>query len=121
MPQITVEYSDTLADSFDRQAFGRALHAASADLIGSGVPAHKTRFYPVSDAVIGDGSAGHAMVHVDFRMLSGRTDTIKTELAHVVLELLQKFVLPVEGISIQATVEIGNLDRGHYHKVMIDG
>lgn len=121
MPQITVEYSQPLADTFDRRAFALALHALAAPLIGSALTSFKTRFYAIDDGVIGDGDDRHAMVHVDFRLLSGRPAELKHELGAAVLALAERSVSPVAGRDIQVTVEIRDLDRPHYHKAVVAG
>ena len=119
MPQITVEYSQALAETFDRRAFAAELHPLAAELIGSKLASFKTRFYAIEEAFIGDGAAHHAMVHVDFRLLSGRHAETKQALGRAVLDLAERFVRPVAGLDIQVTVEVRDLDRPHYHKVVV--
>lgn len=119
MPQITVEYSQVVAAAFDRRAFALALHPMASALIGSEVASFKTRFYPIEEGVIGDGDAGHAMVHVDFRLLSGRPPEVKQALGTAVLELARAHLRAVAGLDIQVTVEVRDLDRPHYHKAVV--
>lgn len=119
MPQITVEYSQVLAEAFDRRAFALALHPLAAALIGSAQSSFKTRFRALDEVVIGDGAAGHAMVHVDFRLKSGRPAELKRQLGEAVLALAGRFVRPVAGLDIQVTVEVRDLDRPHYHKLVV--
>lgn len=119
MPQITVEYSQVVAETFDRRAFALALHPMAAELIGSALASFKTRFYAIDEAVIGDGAASHAMVHVDFRLLSGRPAELKQRLGTAVLELARAHVRAVPGLAIQVTVEVRDLDRPHYHKLVV--
>jgi 5-carboxymethyl-2-hydroxymuconate isomerase len=119
MPQITVEYSQVLAGSFDRRAFALVLHPMAAEMIGSKLASFKTRFYAIDEAVIGDGAPAHAMVHVDFRLLSGRDGATKQALGRAVLDLAERFVRPVEGLDIQVTVEVRDLDRPNYHKAVV--
>lgn len=120
MPQITVEYSQSLAEAFDRRAFALALHPLASALIASEVASFKTRFYAIEDGVIGDGASTHAMVHVDFRLLSGRSPELKQELGRAVLALARDHVRAVAGVDIQLTVEIRDLDRPHYHKTVVE-
>lgn len=119
MPQITVEYSQVVAAAFDRRTFALALHPMASELIGSAVASFKTRFYAIEEAVIGDGDAAHAMIHVDFRLLSGRPPELKQRLGTAVLELARAHLTVVPGVDIQLTVEVRDLDRPHYHKVEI--
>ena len=53
MPQITVDYSDNLADGFDRPAFARDLHSAVVEIAAAKPPACKTRFRRTEDPVVG--------------------------------------------------------------------
>lgn len=119
MPQITVEYSETVAAAFDRRAFALALHPLAAELIGSALSSFKTRFIVLNEVVIGDGAASHAMVHVDFRLLSGRSPELKRRLGNAVLDLTRAHVQAVAGLTIQVTAEIRDLDRPHYHKTVV--
>lgn len=119
MPQITVEYSQGLADAFDRRAFALALHPLAAELIASKLASFKTRFYAIDEGVIGDGAPSHAMVHVDFRLLSGRPPELKQRLGAAVLELARAHLRAVPGVDIQVTVEVRELDRPHYHKLVV--
>jgi 5-carboxymethyl-2-hydroxymuconate isomerase len=119
MPQITVEYSQALAESFDRRAFALALHPMASELIDSKLASFKTRFYAIEDGVIGDGAASHAMVHVDFRLLSGRPIELKQQLGRAVLALARRHIPAVAGLEIQVTVEVRDLDRPHYHKAVV--
>lgn len=119
MPQIIVEYSAILAASFERQALARALHPLAAELVGSALTSFKTRFIALDEVVIGDGDARHAMVHIDFRLLSGRPAELKQRLGRAVLELARAHVPPVPGLDIQVTVEVHDLDRANYHKVVV--
>ncbi|HLO77840.1 MAG TPA: 5-carboxymethyl-2-hydroxymuconate isomerase [Magnetospirillum sp.] len=118
MPQIRIEYSQGLASAFDRRAFALALHPLAADLIGSALSSFKTRFIVLEETVIGDGAQTHAMVHIDFRLLSGRPPEIKQTLGRAVLDLARQHVAAVPGLDIQITVEVGELDRPHYHKAV---
>lgn len=119
MPQITVEYSQVVQEAFDRRAFALALHPMAAELIGSKLDSFKTRFYAIEEAVIGGGEPCHAMVHIDFRLLSGRPPELKQRLGAAVLELARAHVRAVPGMDIQVTVEVRDLDRPHYHKLVV--
>lgn len=121
MPQITVEFSQAVAAAFDGRAFALALHRMAAPLIDSALNSFKTRLYPIADGVIGDGDARHAMLHVDFRLLSGRPPELKRHLGEAVLALAQSHLTAMPGLDIQVTVEVRDLDRPHYHKAVVSG
>lgn len=73
MPQITVDYSAELDDTFDRPGFADALHPLIAEKVTTKTAACKTRFRRVEETVVADAPGGDALVHVDISLLPGRT------------------------------------------------
>lgn len=114
MPQIIVEYSEALAEAFDRRGFALTLHTAAAELIGSALSDFKTRFRSIDEAIIGDDEAGRAMVHVDLAILPGRAAKIKTRLGDLTLATLCSHIKPESGVDTQITVEVRDIEN--YHK-----
>lgn len=114
MPQITVEYSASLAEAFDRRGFALALHPPAAELIGSSLPDFKTRFRPITEAVIGDGAATEAMIHVDLAIMPGREPEVKARLGELTLAILCDHIKPQTGLNTQVTVEVRDIEN--YHK-----
>jgi len=96
------------------------MHHALAPIADTAVASFKTRLSPLSGLVIGDGNPQNAMVHVDVRLLSGRTDAVKQVVGQKVQELLLVHLADrVAGSSVQFTTEIHDLDRGNYHKTVL--
>ena len=118
MPQITVEYSAELRESFDRRAFAVALHQAVSPLVSSDVAAFKTRFRQIEESVIGDGSPA-AMIHVRIGLLSGRPAELKQEVGRVGIGLVREHLKPVEGLATQLTLEVHDMDREQYQKIVV--
>ncbi len=118
MPQIIVEYSDSLAEALDRRGFALAFHPAAADLIGSSVPGFKTRFVPLTDTVIGAGDPAEAMIHVSIAVLPGRDTALKDRLGDLALATLADHLKPTPALNLQLTVEIRDLAT--YHKRAVD-
>ncbi|MFF3665806.1 5-carboxymethyl-2-hydroxymuconate Delta-isomerase [Microtetraspora malaysiensis] len=119
MPQITVEYSASFAEAFDRRGFALALHSAAAELIGSALPDFKTRFYSIAEAVIGSGEATEAMIHVDLAILPGRDPAIKARLGDLTLAMLCDHIRPEPELNTQLTVEVRDIEN--YHKRVLRG
>ncbi|MBW8737093.1 MAG: isomerase [Streptomyces turgidiscabies] len=113
MPQITVDYSESLAESFDRRAFALALHEEVVATAKAKPEACKTQFRRTEDATVGADSEGHAIVHVWIGMLTGRTVATKNQLTETVLELVRTHVKPVEGFALHASVEVRELDDSY--------
>ncbi|MER5550771.1 5-carboxymethyl-2-hydroxymuconate Delta-isomerase [Streptomyces sp. NPDC002793] len=113
MPQITVDYSAELDDSFDRRGFALALHPIVAETVSTKVPACKTRFHRAEDFVAGDAADGDAVVNVSIAMLPGRTPEIKARLTEAVLDLLAGHLKPVDGLTVHASAEVRDLDASY--------
>jgi 5-carboxymethyl-2-hydroxymuconate isomerase len=115
MPQITVDYSETIAPAFDRDGFARALHEATVEIAAAKPEACKTQFRPSAYTAFGyedPGELGHAVVHVTLGLLAGRTDETKVKLTEAVLELLRKHIED-EGIVLHASAEVRDLDASY--------
>ncbi|MFJ1731629.1 5-carboxymethyl-2-hydroxymuconate Delta-isomerase [Streptomyces sp. NPDC088254] len=113
MPQITVDYSDRLADDFDRPGFARALHTAVVDIAAAKPPACKTQFRRTEDAVVGPDTEGHAVVHVHIGLLAGRSEETRSRLTDAVLDLLRRYVKPAGSLAVHASAEVRDLDPSY--------
>ncbi|MET7741556.1 5-carboxymethyl-2-hydroxymuconate Delta-isomerase [Streptomyces sp. NPDC005385] len=113
MPQITVDYSATLDDAFDRQGFALALHDEVVETAAAKIGACKTQFRRTEDTVVGADTAGHAVVHVTLGLLAGRTEEVRARLAEATLELLRAYVKPAGGVELHASAEVRDLDPSY--------
>ncbi|GGW40111.1 isomerase [Streptomyces lucensis JCM 4490] len=115
MPQITVDYSDTMENAFDRAGFARALHEAAVEIAAARPEGCKTQFRPSAYTVFGyeDPEArGHAVVHVTIGLLAGRGDETKARLAEAAVELLREHVADAP-LTLHASAEIRDLDPSY--------
>ncbi|MET8409789.1 5-carboxymethyl-2-hydroxymuconate Delta-isomerase [Streptomyces sp. NPDC005195] len=113
MPQITVDYSAALDESFDRRGFALALHPVVVETAAARIEACKTRFRPTGDNVVGAEADGHAVVHVTLALLAGRSEETKVRLTESVLELLRTYVEPVDGLALHVSAEVRDLDPSY--------
>ncbi|MFG3528057.1 5-carboxymethyl-2-hydroxymuconate Delta-isomerase [Streptomyces sp. NPDC047917] len=113
MPQITVDYSAELDDSFDRRGFALALHPLIAETVTTKIAACKTRFRRVEDFVAGDAPAGDAVLHIAIAMLPGRSAQTKARLTSCVLELAAAHLVPGPGVTVHASAETRDLDPSY--------
>lgn len=120
LPQIEIEYSARLPIEDALHDLALALHHALAPIADTEVASFKTRLSPLGNLVIGDGSPREAMVHVDVRLLSGRSDAVKQAVGQKVQELLLTHLKDRVGdFIVQFTTEIHDLDRGNDHKAVV--
>jgi 5-carboxymethyl-2-hydroxymuconate isomerase len=114
VPYVLVEYSDALADTFDRAAFAQDVHTTTPPLIDAAVSAYKTRFRRIEEPYHADGTAVINAVIVEVAIKAGRTAEQKAALAEAVLALLGKHVGPVPGAALDFAVEVRDLSPDAY-------
>src|SRR3954451_2104927 len=115
MPQITVDYSRSIASAFDRDAFARALHETTVEIAAAKPEACKTQFRPSEHTVYGyedPDAQRHAVVHVTVGLLAGRTEETKAKLTESVLELLRGHIEDA-GTVLHASAEVRELDASY--------
>ncbi|MFD5544563.1 5-carboxymethyl-2-hydroxymuconate Delta-isomerase [Streptomyces sp. NPDC127079] len=113
MPQITVDYTAAAGAAFDKAGFARALHTAVVEIAAAKPEACKTLFRAADDTAYGyEEEGGHAIVHVTFGLLAGRTEETKAKLTETTLELLRAH-LKAEGLVLHASAEVRDLDPSY--------
>lgn len=113
MPQITVDYSAGLDDTFDRAGFAAALHPLIAETVSTKIAACKTRFRRVEETVVADAPDGDAIVHIEIALLPGRTPGIRAQLTESVLELLAGHIRQADGPALHLSAETRDLDPSY--------
>ncbi|MFF3403151.1 5-carboxymethyl-2-hydroxymuconate Delta-isomerase [Streptomyces sp. NPDC002659] len=117
MPQITVDYSDSLESAFDRRSFALALHPLIVETIDTQLSACKTRFRRVDETVVAGGTPGDApgdaLVHIGIAVLPGRSPELKAQLSEAVLELLAGHLGHAEGIAPIISAEVRDLEPSY--------
>lgn len=119
MPQVRIEYSGNLGTAFSARRFAGQIHEHLAAIALAEPASCKTRLVELTDVIIGDGSDRNGMIHVDLRILSGRTDQQKRQLGEAVMRSLREAVQKPDGVDLQLTVEVRDMARDHYHKVRL--
>lgn len=118
MPQIVVSYSDTLLPLLDRPAFAREMHREAAKIIDAPLDDFKTRFLPIADWTIGDGDGPDSLIHVDFGLLSGRSEEARAELASTILRVLKDGLGAGVPARLHLTVEVREMNRPSFAKII---
>jgi 5-carboxymethyl-2-hydroxymuconate isomerase len=118
MPHLTVEYTSNLIGLDVRQVLA-TLNAALAESGHFDSPDIKSRAVRLDDILIGDGTDFGAYVHVTLRLMEGRAAEIKARLGARLLAELRKFLRNDRPYPVQLTVEICELDRSSYAKVVV--
>ncbi|MFG2822772.1 5-carboxymethyl-2-hydroxymuconate Delta-isomerase [Kitasatospora sp. NPDC048365] len=118
MPQISVDYSERLADSFDRRAFGLALNRLAVKLIDAKPESCKVRFRRVEESVVGADADTYALVFVQFQIFPGRSPEAKAALSEAVLAELPAHLGDLSA-PVDAAVDIKDIDRDCYRGTVL--
>ncbi|MFJ2863787.1 5-carboxymethyl-2-hydroxymuconate Delta-isomerase [Kitasatospora sp. NPDC087314] len=121
MPQISVDYSPSLAGSFDRRALGVAINRLAVRTIDAKPEACKTLFRQNDDVVVGEGEGVDAQLYVEFQIFPGRTPEAKAALSEGVLALLAEHVAPAPGTRLHTAVHVADIDRDAYRSTSAQG
>ncbi|CCK30582.1 hypothetical protein BN159_6203 [Streptomyces davaonensis JCM 4913] len=112
MPQILV--TRTGRDDVDWEGFASELNQLVVEKAAARLEACKTQVVRGEDVAVGDEVDGHGLVHVTIGLLAGRTDETKAELTEAVVELLRKFIGPMDGYRMtHVSAEVRDLDPSY--------
>jgi 5-carboxymethyl-2-hydroxymuconate isomerase len=119
MPHLTLEYTRNLA-GFNP---AKTLAAVNAAMFDSGLfsePDIKSRAIALDVFKVGVKAAPRAFIHVAIRLLSGRSDEERKQLADAVLAALSDSLEGNGRQEIQLSVETADLHRASYAKEIVD-
>jgi len=117
MPHLTLEYSPNVLPNPDLSGLFQALHEVMATTGGVKIENCKSRAYVARGFFVGSGSANGAFVHLEIRLMEGRSpDTrraIGREAGRVLLQWCKDVV---DTLDLQVTVEVRDIERHAYFK-----
>ena len=116
MPHLYVEYSANLTGLPEQQMLTELVATVCAHPSILDELDVKARIAPVQQYAIGTGGGLRGFIHSDLRLMSGRTPEVKKELSDRVAEVLRRLTPHPEGMLVQVSVEISDMDRASYHK-----
>ena len=116
MPHLIVEYSQNLAAFPEAQALVELNETITASPELADEADLKSRFVLVDSFAIGTAPAQRAFVHAQLRLLSGRTPATKKELSDRIATVLRELTPRPQGVMVQLSVEVVDMDRGSYAK-----
>lgn len=117
MPHIVLEYTDNISDKIHFEQVFSSLHSILHDLAGADLGSCKSRAIKLSHYFIGDGTEGHAFVHLDIKLLEGRSLVAKQQVGKAALALLEQHFQSADNtLNVQATVKISDMPIELYFK-----
>lgn len=115
MPQITLTYTANLPAAAASRELLLGLHSILATTGGVRLGNCKSRILAVDRFAVGDGGVDEAFVHLDVRLLAGRTTERKRQVGEEMLALLRA-AYGERGGGLQITVEIRDIQPEEYFK-----
>lgn len=119
MPHLIVEYSANLAPFPERKALAELNEAVCGSPEVQVEADLKTRFVCQNSFAIGTENGPRAFVHAQLRLLSGRSPEAKADLTERVAAVLRRRTPQPEGVLVQLSVEIVDMDRPSYIKARL--
>lgn len=111
MPHIIVEYTEHLSIDLEKLTIELHRTLVEQDTVKEG--AVKTRAIPVKATVVGTGKCHDKMIHVQLKLLPGRDDALRLQMAEALFNTVKKIALD-DHISI--SVETSELHAESYTK-----
>ncbi len=112
MPHITLEYCETIT-SADIPKMLAALHADLATRESINIHGIKSRAVPVKYVIVGDHKDYDKMIHISLKLLPGRSDDLRKEMAQGLADAARKHA---HDDRIAITCETVELDAASYIK-----
>lgn len=116
MPHLVIDYSANLSDFPDAQVLKEVNASLCSHPEVKDEADVKSRTNRIEHYEIGTAPAHRAFVHAQLRLLSGRSPEAKKELAERIAVVLRKHTPHPQGVMVQLSVEVLDMDRGSYVK-----
>lgn len=117
LPQIRLEYSGNVTEEILSDKLFLGIHEVLRDTGGIRIGNCKSRSFRCDPFRIGAGEPENAFVHLEVRILEGRSSELKGEIGRALLDVLAGyFAGSAERLDLQITVEICDIKRDAYFK-----
>ena len=116
MPHLYVEYSANLTGLPEQQMLSELNAAVCSHPTIADEFDVKSRIAPVQQFVIGTAPAQRGFIHARLQLMSGRTPEVKKELSERIAQVLRRLTPKPQGMLVQVSVDIGDMERSCYHK-----
>lgn len=118
MPHLVIEYSANLP-GFDAAATLAACNGFLAETGHFSEADIKSRAVCHEHFMVGTASEGRGFVHATLWLLAGRAENVKQALSRGVLEALEQTFSKPEGLDVQLSVQMQDMERSTYSKAFL--
>ncbi len=118
MPHLMLEHTDNLVPAAPLEGVLARMHSVLGEVGGIRIGNCKSRSRVVRGYLVGDGARPAAFVHLEVRLLEGRSLETRRAIGERLLEILRDaFRAPHDVEDLQITVEIRDLEKELYFKI----
>ncbi|MBX9935332.1 MAG: 5-carboxymethyl-2-hydroxymuconate Delta-isomerase [Burkholderiaceae bacterium] len=119
MPHLIVEYSANLSGFPEAQMLAELNQTVTASPEIPDEIELKSRCVAHASYAVGTQTTGRAFVHAQLRLLSGRSPEAKLDFSQRIVAVLRRLTPQPEGVLVQLSVEIVDMDRPSYTKTRL--
>lgn len=116
MPHLHIEYTDNLAGLDERGLMCELNAVVCAHPSVAEEADVKARIARLASYCIGTQPDNRGFVHVQLRWMQGRSEEAKKQVSDQMAAVLRRLVPRPEGIMVQLSVDIADMDRACYYK-----
>ena len=117
MPQITLQFTDNIKSLPKFNELFSEVHAAINAIAGIKIENCKSKAIQIERYYIGVGTNNKGFIHLEVKILEGRTAEIKSEMGKSLLQILKnKFKESISSMDLQITIEIIDILKNCYYK-----
>lgn len=115
MPQLTLEFSENVIEKNELDNLFQRCHMVLAEILPTSIESCKSRAIEHKIYYIGNGAPNNAFVHVNLKIMAGRSYDTQNAAGHEVMELLKThFAKSLAKLNLQITLEIDELQKTYY-------
>ena len=117
MPQITLQFTDNIKSLPEFNELFSEVHLAINAIAGIKIENCKSKAIQIERYYIGVGTNNKSFIHLEVKILEGRTAEIKSEMGKSLLQILKnKFKESISSLDLQITIEIIDILKNCYYK-----
>lgn len=117
MPHLTLEYSSNIIEQDNFTFLFQQCHKLLAEKLPTELASCKSRAFECKTFLVGDGHVSNAFIHVDLKVMPGRTQDNLQNIGQNLMELFTNhFLHSMKKLNLQITLEVSDLQL-HYFKV----
>ena len=115
MPHLVLEYSANISEKSNFKALFAKCHQLLVEQLPTELASCKSRAIQQSDFYLGDGNTHNAFVHLQIKVLPGRTTEKLHNIGNNILPLLKDhFAHSLQTLNLQISLEIQDLSANYF-------